>query len=183
MKKLQREAIVDYQTWTDRRPAELGPMLAIKKPRRIHVGEYLTFLFENAETVRWQVQEMMRVERIARESDILHEIQTYNELIGNEGEIGGTLLIEIDDPERRDVLLREWLELPSHLYAELPDGTRVRAIVDERQIGETRVSSVQYLRFDVKGTAPVALGSDLPALDVRYELTEDQRAALDSDLP
>lgn len=182
MRKLQRDEIVDYQTWTDRRPDELQPMLETKKPRRIHVGEHLTFLFENSETVRWQVQEMMRVERIVREKDIQHEIRTYNELIGNDGEIGGTLLIEIDDPETRDRLLREWLELPEHLYAELPGGDRVPAIVDERQVGEDRLSSVQYLRFDVRGIAPVAIGSTLPTLEVRAELTDAQRVALQADL-
>ena len=182
MQKLQRTQIVDYQTWTERRPAELDRMIEIKQPRRIHVGEHLTFLFENSETVRWQVQEMMRVEKIVRESDIQHEIDTYNELIGGPGEIGGTLLIEIDDAEQRDELLRSWLDLPRHLFAELADGTRCPAIVDERQVGEDRLSSVQYLRFDVKGQAPVALLSTLPQLELRTELSEGQRAALGADL-
>lgn len=182
MKKVRREDVIDWQTWSDRREQELPRILQLKKPRRIHVGEYLTFLFENTDTVRYQVQEMMRVERIVRESDIQHEIDTYNELLGDEGELGGVLLIEIDDEQVRDVKLREWLKLPEHLYAELDDGTRVRAIYDERQIGEDRLSSVQYLKFDVKGRVPVALGSDLPELTVRTELDAAQRAALAEDL-
>ena len=125
---------------------------------------------------------MMRVEKIVREKDIAHEISTYNELIGNDGEIGGTLLIEIDDPDKRDVLLREWLALPEHLFAELADGTRCPAIVDERQVGDDRLSSVQYLRFDVHGQAPVAILSTLPVLEIRSELTDAQRTALQEDL-
>lgn len=182
MKKLTRDRLVDYQTWRDIRPAQVQAMLAVQAARRIHVGEHLTFLFENAETVRWQVQEMMRVEQIVRERDIQHELDTYNELLGGEGELGCTLLIEIDDATQRDVLLRRWLDLPKHLYAELADGTRVRPTYDERQVGDDRVSSVQYLKFDVGGQVPVALGSDLPELRLRQELTAVQWDALAADL-
>lgn len=180
--KLTRDQIVDFQTWTDRRPDLVQDMLAIKAPRRIHVGDHLTFLFENVETVRWQVQEMMRVERIVREKDIQHEIDTYNELIGGEGELGCTLLIEIDDEAQRNVLLRRWLGLVEHLYAELEDGTKIRPTHDPRQVGTDRLSSVQYLVFPVGPKAPVALGTDHPELTTRASLSEDQRAALQADL-
>ena len=182
MRKVRREDIVDYQTWSDRRDQERPRILEIKRPRRVHVGDHLTFLFENTDTVRYQIQEMMRVERIVRESDIQHEIDTYNELLGDDGELGCVLLIEIDDPAVRDVKLREWIDLPRRLYAELEDGTRVRATYDPRQIGDERLSSVQYLKFDVRGRVPVALGSDLPELTVRATLDEAQRQALADDL-
>lgn len=182
MRKVRRDEIVDYQTWADRRERELPRVLALKKPRRVHVGEHLTFLFENTETVRYQIQEMMRVERIVREADIQHEIDTYNELLGDEGELGCVLLIEVEDPDVRDVKLREWLRLPEHLYAELDDGTRVRATYDPRQVGDVRVSSVQYLKFGTGGRVPVALGSDLPALTARAALDDAQREALAADL-
>ena len=71
-----------------------------------------------------------------RESDILHEIQTYNELLGKEGELGCTLLIEIEDPNVRDQRLRDWWRLPETIYALLEDGTRVLATFDERQRGD-----------------------------------------------
>ena len=150
----------------------------------MHVGRHLTFLFENHETIRYQVQEMARAERMVKEADIRHEIDTYNELLGQGGDIGCTLLIEIGDPAERADKLSRWLSLPQALYAELPDGTRVRATSDERQIGETRLSSVQYLRFPVGGLAPVAIGCDLddPEACGHTNLTPEQRAALAEDL-
>ena len=181
-RKVTRKDIVDYQTWIERRDAEREKMMKVKAPRRVHVGDHLTFLFENTDTVRYQIQEMMRTEEIVKESAIQHEIDTYNELIGGPGEIGCVLLIEVETPEERAVKLVEWLDLPKHLYAELEDGTKIRPTYDERQVGETRVSSVQYLTFETGGRVPVALGSDLPALEIRSELNEEQRAAIEADL-
>ncbi len=179
---VRREEILDYETYADERPAIRASAMAAKDRRRVPVGAFLTFLFENHETMRYQVLEMVRVERMVRESDIRHEISTYNEVLGGPGEIGATLLIEIDDPARRDRLLREWLGLVDHLYLRLDDGVRVRAQYDPRQVGGDRLSSVQYLRFDTGGRAPAAVGSDLPALAAEAELTPDQRAALAADL-
>lgn len=180
--KVTTDQILDIEAYEQRRAVIQQRVLFEKKQRRIHVGDALTFLFENAETIRYQVQEMLRIEKITAPEGVQHEVDTYNELIGGPGELGCTLLIEIDDPVERDRLLREWLQLPQHLFAELADGTKVRAIVDERQIGETRVSSVHYLKFPVGEQPPVALGSDLEALNVRVELDAAQRAALAADL-
>lgn len=182
MRKVRRDEIVDYVTWTDERAGQQPAILDIKAKRRVHVGDHLTFLFENADTVRYQVQEMMRVERIVREADIQHELDTYNELLGDDGELGCVLLIEIDDEQARARLLRDWLPLPSHLYARLDDGTLVRATFDPRQVGADRLSSVQYLKFNTGGRVPVAIGADLPALTVETPLTDAQRAALAEDL-
>ena len=90
----------------------------------------------------------------------------------------------MDDPAARAVKLVEWLDLPKHLYAKLADGTRVHPTYDERQVGEERVSSVQYLKFEVGETAPVAIGCDHADPDLHHEteLTEDQRTALQKDL-
>ena len=182
MKKVERSAIVDYQTYEDFRATFRADILGIKRDRRIHVGDHLTFLFENRETIRYQVQEMMRAEKIVREADIQHELDTYNELLGGPGQLGCTLLIEIDDVQMRQEKLTAWLNLPRHLYALLDDGTRVKATYDNRQIGDTRVSSVQYLSFEVGGRTPVALGSDHPDLTIETHLTVEQRAALSQDL-
>lgn len=182
MKPVLRNELLDHVTYTERRD-ELRPLaMAAKAPRRVEVGDALVFLFENQDTVRYQVQEMMRVERIVKEKDIEHELETYNELLGGPGELGSTLLIGIDDEAERDVKLNAWLQLPKHLYAKLPDGTLVRPVYDERQVGETRLSSVQYLRFPVGGVTPVAMGSDLPEHTVEVALTDEQRAALEADL-
>jgi hypothetical protein len=182
MRPVERHEIVDYATYEDGREALRARVLEAKRVRRIHVGEYLTFLFENPLTVRYQVQEMMRVERIVREADIQHELATYNELLGRDGELGCTLLIEIDDAAARAVKLREWFGLPGRVYLLLPDGSRIRAQVDERQRDEERISSVHYLRFDVRGQVPVAVGCDLPALTVEARLDDEQRRALAADL-
>src|SRR5258706_10506883 len=119
--------------------------MASKARRRVHLGEYLTLLFENHLTVRYQIQEMMRAERIVKEADIQREIETYNELLGGEGEIGCTLLIEIADPAVRDVKLVEWLRLPERFYMLLGDGTRGWAKFDGRQRGGGRLRPVEYL--------------------------------------
>ncbi len=182
MRPVSRETILDYQTYEERREEFRVRALAHKQPRRIHVGEHLTFLFENPTTVHYQVQEMMRVERIVREADIRHELDTYNELLGGEGELGCTLLIEILTPEERNRLLVQWLDLPRHLYALLENGDKVRAKYDDRQVGETRLSSVQYLKFNTRGQVPVAFGADHPDLELETTLNSAQRAALAADL-
>jgi hypothetical protein len=182
VKRVGRDEIVDYVTYEDERDAFRERVLEVKRRRRIHVGDYCTFLFENPTTVRYQVQEMMRTERIVRERDVQHELDTYNALLGDEGELGCTLLIEIDDRAERDVKLREWLALPEHLYVRLEDGTLVRPRVDAGQRDDERLSSVQYLKFPVGGRVPVAVGIDLPAIAAETRLSDEQRAALAADL-
>jgi hypothetical protein len=183
MKKVERTEILDYVTYGEARDALRAEAMAAKDRRRIVLaGGTLTFLFENRTTIRYQVHEMLRAERIVREADVQHELDTYNELLGGHGELGCTLLIGIaDEVERADKLSR-WLELPSKLWMERADGSRVPATFDPRQVGEARLSSVQYLKFAVGGEAPVAIGCDLADLAGRTELTADQRAALDDDL-
>ncbi len=181
-KPVLRSEIVDYQTYEEGREAARAAIFVEKAPRRVHVGEYLTFLFENHETIRYQIQEMTRVERMVKEADILHEIETYNEVLGGPGALGATLLIEVDSPEERAVRLREWVDLPKALYAKLADGRKIRPTYDERQVGDERVSSVQYLRFPLGGQVPVAIGADHPALTAETTLAKEQAAALARDL-
>ncbi|HXK09644.1 MAG TPA: DUF3501 family protein [Vicinamibacteria bacterium] len=184
MKTVRRDEILDFVTYEEHRGDVRGSAMRAKDARRVHVGPHLTFLFENHETIRYQIQEMMRAERMVKEADIRHEIETYNELLGGPGEVGCTLLIELDSPvERADKLVR-WLDLPQHLYALRADGGKAYARYDERQVGETRVSSVQYLKFDVGGKAPAAIGCDHPDPELRHEatLTPEQRNALQADL-
>ncbi|MBI2529169.1 MAG: DUF3501 family protein [Candidatus Rokubacteria bacterium] len=182
MSGVRREEIVDHETYSEGREAFRARVLEVKRPRRVHLGESLTLLFENPLTIRYQIQEMLRAERIVREADIRHEIETYNEILGSPGELGVTLLIEIEDAEVRAAKLREWWALPEHLYLELEDGTRVPARFDARQRGDGRLSSVQYLRFAVGGRAPVAAGVDLPGLECVVQLSDEQRRALAEDL-
>jgi hypothetical protein len=181
MRKVTREEILSLQEYDARRPEIRAGAMAAKALRRVHVGP-LTFLFENPETIRYQVLEMARAERLYRDEEIRHELDTYNELLGGPGELGCSLLVELADPAERDAKLRAWLALPGHLYAKLADGRRVRPRFDERQVGDDRLSSVQYLVFEVGAEPPVAIGSDLPALTVETPLTPAQREALARDL-
>jgi hypothetical protein len=182
MRPLKREEILDLSTY-ERARAEIRPaVMEAKRRRRVHLGSHLTFLFENTATMRYQVQEMIRAERMVKEAEIRHELETYGELLGGPGELSATLLIEIPDPDERDRRLREWLELPGRVYLRLEDGERVRPRFDARQVGTDRLSSVQYLKFDVKGRVPVAVGTDLELLTGEQPLTEEQRAALAEDL-
>jgi hypothetical protein len=182
MKPVTREEILDLTAYEKARPEIRERLLGVKGPRRVHLGDALTFLFENRDTVRYQVQEMVRAERMVKEEDIAHELETYNELLGREGELGAALLIEIDDPAVRAVRLREWMGLPGSLYVRTASGRRVKATFDPRQVGEDRLSSVQYLKFDTGGELPVALGADHPRLKAEVELTPEQREALGTDL-
>jgi hypothetical protein len=182
VRPIERKEVLDYVTYEEGRDAFREKIFAVKAPRRVHIGKHLTLLFENHETMLYQIKEMIRTERMVREADIQHEIDTYNEVLGGDGEFGCTLLIEIDDPAVRDVKLREWWRLPEKMYLLVEDGTKVWAQFDERQRGDERVSSVQYLKFKTGGQVPLAAGVDLPELKAEARLTEQQRAALQEDL-
>lgn len=182
MKPVERKEIIDYVTYEGERDAIRDEVMAAKALRRVHIGEYLTLLFENHLTMKYQIQEMVRVERMVKEADIQHEIDTYNEVLGGEGEFGCTLLVEIDDPAVRNVKLKEWWALPEKIYLLLEDGTRISATFDERQRGDDQVSSVQYMKFNTGSRVPVAAGVDLPGLQAEARLTAEQRQALHEDL-
>jgi len=166
VRAVRRDEILSLEAYEASRSEIRSGILLAKKRRRVTAGGVLTFLFENTATVRYQVQEMVRAERITRDP----------------GELGVSLLIEVPEVGERDKKLREWIELPRHLYLRLPGGEKVRPRYDARQVGEDRLSSVQYLKFDVRGEVPVAAGADLPGLKVEALLEPDQREALAEDL-
>lgn len=182
MSKVQRHELMPTAEYDAVRDQYRQRMMAIKAARRVHLGSHLTFLFENHDTMLYQVQEMLRAEATTAEADIQHELETYNQLIGGPGELGCTLLIEIDDPLQRDIVLRKWLELPKHLYLRTADGALARARYDAAQIGTDRLSSVQYLLFRCGDSPPVAIGMDLPSMELEAALSEEQAAALAADL-
>lgn len=124
-------------------------IMALKDRRRVRVGDHLTFLFENHDTVRYQIQEMIRIERTDRLEDIAHEVETYNELIPAENGLSASLFIEYETPEERDVWLRELLGLEDHVWLAVGDLRPVRARFDGRQISGGRISSVQYVKFEL----------------------------------
>jgi hypothetical protein len=182
MRNVQRSQILDRARYERTRSFSQAAVLEIKRKRRIHVGDCLTFLFENTTTVWYQIQEMLRAERIDREADILHELETYNALLGGRGQLGCCLLIEIDDAALRDRRLREWRALPAYVYMRCEGGATVRPTVDPAQIDERRISAVQYLKFHLDDWRPIAVGCDLPGLIAEKALTREQRDALNDDL-
>src|SRR5262249_31305493 len=117
-----------------------------------------------------------------REIDILHELETYNALLGGHGQLGCCLLIEIDDPILRDRRLRQWRALPAYVYMRCEGGATVRPTVDPTQIDERRISAVQYLKFHLDDWRPIAVGCDLPGLTAETVLNREQRDALNDDL-
>ncbi len=182
MKRVQRSELLDFVTYGERRDRIRASAMKAKDLRRIHLGRNLTFLFENHETTRYQILEMMRSEQMVRESDIQHELDTYNGLLGGEGELGATLLIEIDDAAARPELLRKWRDLPRRIAMTFADGSEAFAIVDEDQFNDEKASSVQFLRFKVGDRAPKGLKVDHPDYREEIILSLAQKAALVEDL-
>jgi hypothetical protein len=182
MALVERKDILDFLTYGEQRDAIRASAMAAKALRRVHLGEHLTFLFENAQTIRYQVLEMVRVEQMVRESDIRHELDTYNEVLGGAGELGCTLLIEIPQERDREVLLRRWRDLPGHVHMAFADGSRAAARFDAYQMSEDKLSSVQFLKFPVGRRTPAALVCDLPGLEGQVKLEAATRQALLEDL-
>lgn len=179
---VRREEILSPTDYEPLRATRRGWIRLVKARRRVHLGDSLTFLFENRYTIRDQIQEMVRIEELTDEADVRHELDTYNALLGGPGELAATLLIELPDKAERDEKLARWTDLPDRLYVRLLDGSRVRARYDAAQANDERVSSVQYLKFDTGGRVPIAVGTDHPELTAEVVLTEDQRNALYEDL-
>ncbi len=182
MKKVQRSEILDFLTYGEQRDRIRAEAMAAKASRRVHLGDHLTFLFENPTTIRYQILEMVRAEEMVKESHIQHELDTYNAVLGDDRELGCTLLIEISDEAERPVLLRRWRNLPGHIAMIFADGTREAARFDEAQMSEEKLSSVQFLKFKVGRRTPVGLASDLPELSADVTFPPETRAALVSDL-
>lgn len=176
--------IADYEL---ERTALRPRMMALKDRRRVRVGEHLTFLFENRETVRYQIQEMMRIERIVDLAAIRHEVETYNELIPPAGGLSACLLIEYPSAEERDEKLRELLGLEDHVFLAVAGLESSKAVFDARQIASDRISAVQYIRFDLTAEQRARWGEgvrlvvDHPGYRAQTPLSVDQSAELGRD--
>ena len=100
MRKLTVDDIVDHRAYERERDEFRARIIAMKKRRRIALGDLLTIVFENTDTMRFQVQEMARAERMLTDEADRDEVATYNELIPDDGELSGTLFVELTDDER-----------------------------------------------------------------------------------
>ena len=162
MNKIAYDEIRDIAAYERTRPEFRKRIIAMKAGRRMSVGERMTLLFENRETVRFQIQEMMRIERIVHEDAIRHEIETYNQLVPGENELSATMFIDVSDATLIREVLDGFVGLPQQCVWIDVGGERVDAIFDLEQSMDTRVSAVQYIKFRFTGTQ-AALFSD-PAM-------------------
>jgi len=162
-------------------------VIAAKQARRVAVGPVVTFVFENRLTVKFQVQEILRAERIVAEEQVREELEGFNTMLPDKGELSATLLVELAGSDREvKAALARLSGLGDHLWLETA-GRRTRGIMEAGRDDGQRVSAVQYVRFPVAAAAafakgPAAIVIDHSAYSYRQELSETVRAELARDL-
>lgn len=192
MKPVTLKEILPFEQYEILRPRLRPLFIAEKNRRRLHLGEHLTLLFENGQTVWYQIEEMLRTERIIAEAAIRHEIDTYNELLPRPGELTATMLVEYPDAAQRDVALGELVGIERHVWICLGE-RRERARFDPRQMSTERVSAVQFVRLPLGGldaeefralanAGKVALEVDHPKLKARAGIRDALAETLAQDL-
>ncbi len=146
MRKLTPRDLWPNAVYEKARDEYRAKLIALKRPRRVALGDRVTLVFENRETVRFQVQEMLRAEGIASPEGIQAELDAYNSLVPGDGELSATLMIDIgEEAEIRDLLERlVGIEETLVLAA---GGREVRARFEEGRSDGSRVSAVQFVRF------------------------------------
>ena len=163
-------------------------VLAHKRDRTVAVGPNMTWIFEDRLTIQYQVQEMLRIERIFEPAGIREELETYNPLIPDGGNLKATLLIEFPEPAERKLALARMKGVERRCYMQVAGFERVLAIADEdlERENDEKTSSVHFLRFQLspamvaaaKGGAAVALGMDHEAY--RHAIDPLPQAARDA---
>jgi hypothetical protein len=189
MRKLTAADIKDLREYERERDAFRAEIIATKKKRRIPLGDLMTIVFENAATMRFQIQEMARAERMLRDEQIAHELDTYNELIPADGELSGTLFIEITDSEALEYWLPRLVGIHEHLQFVVGDTVVPGRAEDvERLTREETTTTVHYLKFaftpeqqQAFETGPVRLVVDHPEYQADVTLTAEQHEELVGD--
>jgi hypothetical protein len=193
MRKLGASDLFSLERYARERTEFRARVMAHKKNRQVGVGPHMMWLFEDRLTVQYQVQEMLRTERIFEAEGIAEELAAYNPLIPDGRNWKVTLLIEFTDPEVRRVQLEKLRGVEDRCWVQVGELPRLFAIADEdlERENETKTSAVHFLRFELteemavklKAGAPLALGVDHPAYEHRLDpLPANVRAALVSDL-
>ena len=178
---VRRSDILDLDVYESRR-GELRPeLMRAKRARQVLVGDHLNFMFESQETVRYQIQEVLRVEVVTDELRIQREIETYNLLLGAAGDLGCTTLVELGADWQARHAIDALSGLSESFYVRLPGGRRIHATPAVEPPCE-RPSLVQFLVFDVRSVAPIAVGCSHPLLRAELNLTLEQRRTLDRDM-
>ena len=193
MPAITRDSLLTLEAYAKARDAYRAKVLAHKKPRTVHVGEHVTLIFEDELTLRYQVQEMLRIERTFEEAGIQDELDAYNPLVPDGSNWKATMLIEYEDVEARRVALERLKGIEDDVWVQVQSHPRVKAIADEdlRRENETKTSAVHFLRFELtppmigalKGGAPLSVGVDHPQYQAAVALVPDAtRVALLADL-
>lgn len=160
MKKVSLDEIMGLARYEQLRDDFRRRIIALKKQRRVPVGEHITFVFENRDTVLFQIQEMLRAERITDLDKVRFEVDVYNELIPDEGELSATMLIEITEQERIRSELVRLIGIDKAVSLRIGEHFLIPATFEDGRSKEDNVSAVQYVRFSLPPEARQALNDE-----------------------
>jgi uncharacterized protein DUF3501 len=192
MPQIARESLLSLESYARERNAFRSRVLEHKKRRCVPLGGHVTLVFEDELTIRYQVQEMLRIERVFEDEGIQSELDAYNPLIPDGGNWKATMMIEYEDEAERRARLAELGGIEDAVWVQVEGGAKVQAIADEdleRNDGD-KTSAVHFLRFEVpaadrralKAGAALAMGIDHPHMRVEVKVPQDVRASLAADL-
>ena len=193
MPAITRDSLMPLEAYARARPEFRERVLAHKKLRTVHLGEHVTLLFEDELTVRYQIQEMLRIEKVFEEAGIRDELDAYNPLVPDGTNFKATMLIEYEDAGARMAALARLLGIEDRVWVEVGGCARVYAIADEDlpRATDAKTAAVHFLRFELqpemasalKRGAGLAIGVDHPAYDAAIPaVTPEARKALVADL-
>jgi Protein of unknown function (DUF3501) len=193
MPQIARESLMTLEAYAKQRKEFRAKVIEHKKVRTVHVGEHVTLQFEDELTIRYQVQEMLRIERVFEEGGIQEELDAYNPLIPDGGNLKATMMIEYPDPAERQRMLAKLKGIEDRTWVQVEGCARVYAIADEDLERENadKTSSVHFLRFELgdemrkalKYGVGLAVGIDHPRYLASVDaLPPEVRASLVSDL-
>lgn len=189
MRKLARSDLMSLETYAERRAAFRADVLARKRDRSVRLGEHVTLIFEDRLTIQYQVQEMLRVERIFEVEGIEDELQAYNPLIPDGTNLKATMMIEYPDVDQRKAMLARLIGIEDRVWMQVAGFDRVYAIADEDMERDTeeKTSAVHFMRLEfdeamiaaLREGAALALGVDHPQYRASVDaLPEAVRASL-----
>lgn len=191
MHKLSSSDLLSLEAYARERSAFRARAIAHKQPRKIHLGAHITLLFEDRLTIQYQVQEILRTEKIFEPEGIAEELEAYNPLIPDGRNLKATMLIEYEEPELRKRELMKLRGVEHEVSLQVEGHAPVRAIADEDlpRSNDEKTSAVHFLRFelddamiaDFKRGITVALRVNHPGYPAEQVLGEEQRRALAAD--
>jgi len=168
MRKVRLEDIAGPARYAEMRDEFRRRIIELKRNRRIPLGDRVTLVFENFDTVLFQTQEMLHVERITDLDRVREEIDVYNQLLPNENELSATILIEITDKERIATELNKLIGIDEHVFMRVGDET-FRATFEPGRSTEEKLSAVQYVRFPLSPSAARTFGEPGTEVEIRVE--------------